>query len=85
MNPEEIVRLIALTGSLGVELYLKLKAISELGPDEQANIHRAISEGIQADQEMKQKYSDWRASVGLPPLPELPPPSGGPGTKGEGK
>jgi hypothetical protein len=70
MNAEtikEIITLITLAGEYGTELYLKLKAIGELGPDEQANIHRLIMEGIDFDQAMKDRYAQWRVEVGLDP------------------
>ncbi len=79
MNPGEIqaiIALIAMAGKAGTELYLKLKAIGELGPNEQENIHKQILAGLDFDHAMKQRYADWRQSVGLPALPELPPPTG---------
>src|SRR6266446_4841183 len=68
MNAEEIkgiISLILLAGDAGAELYLKLKAIGELGPDEQANIHKLIADGINFDQAMKDRYAQWRRDVGL--------------------
>jgi hypothetical protein len=70
MNAAEIqgiISLIMVAGNAGAELYLKLKAIGELGPDEQANIHRQITDGIGFDVAMKEKYAKWRRDVGLDP------------------
>lgn len=72
MNPaliQEIITLIALAGEYGTELYLKLKAIGELGADEQANIHKQITDGIAFDQSVKDKYAQWRVDVGLDRAP----------------
>lgn len=62
---KEIITLLTLAGDRGIELYLKLKAIGELGPDEQANIHKQIADGTQFDQSVKDKYAQWRRDVGL--------------------
>lgn len=72
MNPaliQEIITLIALAGEYGTELYLKLKAIGELGADEQANIHKQITDGIAFDQSVKDKYAQWRVDAGLDSAP----------------
>lgn len=77
MNPQlvqEIITLIALAGEYGTELYLKLKAIGELGADEQANIHKQITDGIAFDQSVKDKYAQWRVHVGLDSVPTEPVP-----------
>lgn len=80
MNPGEIqaiISLIMMAGNAGAELYLKLKAIGQLGPDEQANIHKQIADGIQFDQDVQTKYAQWRRDVGLdsPLQPALPAPA----------
>lgn len=69
---QEIIALIALAGQAGTELYLKLRAIGELGPDEQANIHKEIADGIAFDEDVKKKCAQWRLDVGLDPPPALP-------------
>lgn len=71
---QEIIALIALAGQAGTELYLKLKAIGELGPDEQANIHNEIVAGIAFDEDVKAKYAQWRIEVGLDPASPAPTP-----------
>lgn len=75
MTPADIaalIQLITLAGQYGTELYLKIKAIGELGPDEQANVHQEIAAGIGFDQSVKDKYAQWRVSVGLDPAPAPP-------------
>lgn len=63
----EILAVLAAAGNVGVDLWLKLQAISELGPDEQANIKAQIQAAIVVDEQVKANYAAWRAKVGLPP------------------
>jgi hypothetical protein len=65
MNPQEIIQLINTLGPLAVELYLKLDAIGQLGPDEQANIKAQIAAGINIDDDTTARIADWRKGAGL--------------------
>jgi hypothetical protein len=71
----EIIGLIELAGQAGTELYLKLHAIGQLGPDEQQNIHNQIMNSDALDEDTKTSYKAWRLSVGLD-KPEAPPATG---------
>ena len=61
----EIVAAIAALGPLGVELYLKLESLFNLGPDEQANVAASIKAGLAADAETIAAIEAWKKEVGL--------------------
>ena len=52
-------------GPAGIELFLKLQSLFSLGPDEQANVTRAIQSGLAADQETLDAIEAWKKQVGL--------------------
>ena len=47
----EILAAVTVAGPSGVELFLKLESLLNLGPDEQANVAAAIKAGLAADAE----------------------------------
>ena len=68
MNPqliEEIVALIVQLGPLGVELFVKLEGLLNLGPDEKKNIANAIASAQAADQETITRVADWMKANGF--------------------
>jgi len=56
---EEIVALIVQLGPLGVDLFVKLEGLLNLGPDEKKNIANAIASAQAADQETITRVTDW--------------------------
>ena len=62
---QAILAAITAVGPLGVDLYLKLEKLLQLGPDEQANVAAAIKSGLAADQNTIAVIEDWRRQVGL--------------------
>jgi hypothetical protein len=77
MNPqllEEIVALIVQLGPLGVELFIKLEGLLNLGPDEKQNIANAIAASNAADQDTVARVAAWMKANGLPG--PVPPPAG---------
>lgn len=67
MNPkfiEELIQLITLGGSTAVDLYLKLEPLVHLGPDEKANIAKAIVASDSADEDSKKTVREWMALRG---------------------
>jgi hypothetical protein len=61
----EIIALIQAAGSIGLELYLKLDQIRQLGPDEQENIRAQVEAAIQIDEDTKQRIDDWKKAHGF--------------------
>jgi hypothetical protein len=53
------------SGARGVELYLKLQSLFNLGPDEQANVAAAIAAGLSADADTISAVESWKKQVGL--------------------
>lgn len=62
---QAILAAITTVGPLGVDLYLKLEQLFQLGPDEQANVTAAIKNGLAADQATVAAIEDWKKQVGL--------------------
>jgi hypothetical protein len=62
---EAILAAITTLGPLGVDLYLKLEQLFQLGPDEQANVAAAIKNGLAADAETVTAIEAWKKQVGL--------------------
>jgi hypothetical protein len=62
---EEIVGAISAVGPLGVDLYLKLESLFNLGSDEQANVAAAIKAGLAADTDTISAIEAWKKQVGL--------------------
>lgn len=62
---EEILGAIAAVGPAGVELYLKLESLFNLGSDEQANVAAAIKAGLAADTDTIAAIEAWKQQVGL--------------------
>ena len=52
-------------GPAGVELYLKLESLFNLGSDEQANVVAAIKAGLAADTDTIAAIEAWKQQVGL--------------------
>jgi hypothetical protein len=68
LNPQlisEIVALILQLGPLGVDLFLKLEGLLNLGSDEKANIANAIAASNTADADTISKVSAWMAANGF--------------------
>ena len=62
---QAIMQAVTAIGPLGVELYLKLEQVFQLGPDEQANVAAAIKSGLSADQQTIAAIQAWKKQVGL--------------------
>jgi L-cysteine desulfidase len=62
---EEIVALIVQLGPLGVELFVKLEGLLNLGPDEKKNIANAIAAAQAADQDTINRVADWMKANGF--------------------
>jgi hypothetical protein len=62
---ETILSAINALGPAGVDLYLKLEQLFQLGPDEQANVSAAITAGIAADADTISAVEAWKKQVGL--------------------
>lgn len=62
---EEILAAISAVGPAGIELYLKLESLLNLGPDEQANVAAAIKAGLAADTDTIAAIEAWKRQVGL--------------------
>ena len=60
-----ILGAVAAAGPVGVELYLKLQSLFQLGPDEQANVAAAIKSGLAADADTIAAVETWKKQVGL--------------------
>ena len=61
----EILAAVAVAGPSGVELFLKLESLLNLGPDEQANVAAAIKAGLTADAETIAAVEAWKQQVGV--------------------
>jgi hypothetical protein len=62
---EAILAAVTAIGPLGVDLYLKLQSLFQLGPDEQANVAAAIKVGLSADADTIAAVEAWKQQVGL--------------------
>jgi hypothetical protein len=62
---EAILAAITAIGPLGIDLYLKLEQLFQLGPDEQANVAAAIKSGLSADSQTLAAIEAWKKQVGL--------------------
>ena len=62
---QAILAAINAVGPLGVDLYLKLEQIFQLGPDEQANVAAAIKAGLAADADTVAAVEGWKKQTGL--------------------
>jgi hypothetical protein len=62
---QAIVAAINAVGPLGVDLYLKLEQLFQLGPDEQANVAAAIKAGLSADESTIAAVEAWKKQNGL--------------------
>jgi hypothetical protein len=62
---EEIIGAISAVGPAGIELYLKLESLFNLGSDEQANVAAAIKTGLAADTDTIAAIEAWKQQVGL--------------------
>jgi hypothetical protein len=62
---QAILAAITTVGPLGVDLYLKLEQLFQLGPDEQANVAAAIRSGLAADSATIEAIENWKKQVGL--------------------
>jgi hypothetical protein len=56
---------ISAVGPAGIELFLKLQSLFNLGPDEQANVAAAIKAGLAADAATIAAVEAWKQQVGL--------------------
>ena len=61
----EILAAVTVAGPSGVELFLKLESLLNLGPDEQANVAAAIKAGLTADAETIAAVEAWKQQVGV--------------------
>ncbi len=61
----EILAAVTAVGPAGIELFLKLESMFNLGPDEQANVAAAIKAGLAADAETIAAIEAWKQQVGL--------------------
>ena len=61
----EILAAITAAGPAGIELFLKLESMFNLGPDEQANVAAAIKAGLDADAGTIAAIDAWKQQVGL--------------------
>jgi hypothetical protein len=62
---QAILSAITTVGPLGVDLYLKLEQLFQLGPNEQANVAAAIKAGLAADADTIAAVEAWKKQVGL--------------------
>jgi hypothetical protein len=62
---ETIVGAISALGPAGVDLYLKLESLFNLGSDEQANVAAAIKAGLAADTDTIAAIEAWKKQVGF--------------------
>jgi hypothetical protein len=62
---QAILAVITTVGPLGVDLYLKLEQLFQLGPDEQANVAAAIKAGLAADEVTVAAIEAWKKQAGL--------------------
>jgi hypothetical protein len=56
---------ITAVGPAGIELFLKLQSLFNLGPDERANVAAAIKAGLAADTDTIAAVEAWKQQVGL--------------------
>lgn len=62
---EEILGAISAVGPAGIDLYLKLEPLFNLGSDEQANVAAAIKAGLAADADTIAAIEAWKQQVGF--------------------
>lgn len=68
MTPQlltEIVSLIVQLGPLGVDLFVKLEGLLNIGPDEKQNIANAIAASNAADQDTISRVTAWMTANGF--------------------
>ncbi|HSS95619.1 MAG TPA: hypothetical protein VLK33_01240 [Terriglobales bacterium] len=62
---QAVLAAITAVGPLGVDLYLKLEQLFQLGPDEQANVAAAIKNALAADSDTVTAIEQWKKQIGL--------------------
>ncbi len=62
---QAILAAINTVGPLGVDLYLKLEQLFQLGPDEQANVAATIKAALAADANTLAAIDAWKKQNGL--------------------
>jgi hypothetical protein len=62
---EAILAAVTALGPVGVDLYLKLHSLFQLGPDEQENVAAAVRAGLAADADTISAVESWKKQVGL--------------------
>ena len=62
---EEILAAISAVGPAGVDLYLKLESLFNLGPGEKANVAAAIKAGLAADTDTIAAIEAWKKQMSL--------------------
>ena len=62
---QAVLAAVTTLGPVGVDLYLKLEHLFQLGPDEQANVAAAIKNGLAADSATVAAVEQWKKQVGL--------------------
>ena len=62
---QAVLAAITAVGPLGVDLYLKLEHLFQLGSDEQANVTAAIKAGLAADADTISAVEVWKKQTGL--------------------
>ena len=74
---EELVALIVQAGPLGVQIFVKLENLLNLGPDEKQNIANAIAASNAADADTIAHAAAWMKANGFQPtFVALPPATG---------
>ncbi len=61
----ELLAAVKTLGPAGIELFLKLESLFNLGQDEQANVAAAIKAGLAADADTITAVEAWKKQVGL--------------------
>lgn len=60
-----LLQAITAVGPAGVDLYLKLEQLFQLGPDEKENVMNAIKAGLGADAVAVEAVEAWKRASGL--------------------
>ena len=60
---EELVAAVSAVGPVGVELFLKLESLLQLGPNEAANAASAIKAGLAADADTIAAVEAWKKRI----------------------
>jgi hypothetical protein len=61
----QLLNSILAIGPAGLDLFLKLDSLRNLGPDEQTNVANAIKAGLAADADALAAIEAWKRQVGL--------------------